>query len=96
MVLRRIGLSGCSLRNLAQICRASRWLPLAQSTSPRCAATYGRGTAQGLAQQAFGFVEVAQAVIHPAQAVQHCRVFRVELVRLFDQDLGLGIARCTV
>ena len=40
---------------------------------------------QGGAQVALGLVQVAQAIVDPAQAVEGRGVFRVELVRLLDQ-----------
>jgi len=97
MVPRRMGLSGCSLRNFSQICRASRCLPLAQSDFAQVGGDFLVGEAlQRLAQQALSLVQVAQAVVHPAQAVEYGRVFRVELVGLFDQHLGFGVARGAV
>ena len=47
---------------------------------------------QGLAQQALGLVEVAQAIVDPAEAVENRRVVRVELVRFLDQLARFFIA----
>ena len=97
MVLRRIGLSGCSLRNLPQTCSGFALFAIGPQHFAQVRGDFVVGEAlQGLAQQAFGFVEIAQAVIHPAEAVEHGRVFRIDLVGLFDQGLGFGIARGAV
>ncbi|MNZ93349.1 hypothetical protein D3C78_1124110 [compost metagenome] len=47
---------------------------------------------QGLAQIALGVIEIAQAEVHPAEAVENRRVFRAQLMGFFDQGLGFGVA----
>ena len=68
--------------------------PFAHSTSPRCAAISASGRCVERAPQvAFGFVELAQAEVRPAHAVEDERIVGRELVRALDQREAFGRAR---